>query len=197
MYDIGGDYYSLADICHGILLAPFDLPDLPFSSLATLVLPLSKLEPTDPRYACRIDVPEPFLHFCLAPGTVSGGRLSVFRPESLRSQIRAEAANYIRVHASVVVVSRRIILPAVLKWHHGDFGGSWHEVLARLVQRLPETELAQGVAALTGGPTATPLASAKLSIKYTPYKWSFGYRFTNAIYENHWREDGTPSPQGL
>jgi hypothetical protein len=151
VYDIGGNYFGLADIYHGVLLAPLPPPDLPFGALARLTLPSLKLADDDARADCRIEVPEPFLLFCLAPGAVSGARYTVFRPAVLQEQIHAEAANYIRRHVTIAPVHRRVTLPGLLQWHRAAFGATWREMLAYLVNRLPETELAHYVDAVVRG----------------------------------------------
>jgi hypothetical protein len=139
VYDIGGNYYSLSDIEHGILLAKLSLPDAPL--VLRFFLPLRKLAPDDPRVPCQIEVPEPLLHFCLSPCTMSSGRITVYRPDTLREQMHAEAVNFLRRNIQIEPHRRRVTLPAVMQWFGIDFGATMSDRLAYLAARLPETEL--------------------------------------------------------
>ena len=122
---------------------------MPFNSLVRLVLPIAKIEPGDPRYACRIELPEPFLLFCMCAGNMSSGRFSVYRPATLFEQIKAEAHNFIRRTVELAPEHRRITLPGVLQWHRACFGTTWREMMAYLATRLPDTELGQYLHSIT------------------------------------------------
>jgi len=158
VYDIGGNYYALTDLFHGILLAPLPLPSIPFNAIARLVLPVSKIGPGDPRYDCRIELPEPFLLFCLCAGSMSSGRFTVYRPATLFEQIKAEATNFIRRTVEFAPEHRRVTLPGVLQWHRASFGTTWRDMLGYLCTRLPDTELAHYLQSLLNLVRGAPLS---------------------------------------
>ena len=68
VYNIGGNLYSFSDITFGVLKASMSLPDVFGFSF---ILPLSKFDPTDPRYPYRNPEKLPLLNFTLFEGTSS------------------------------------------------------------------------------------------------------------------------------
>lgn len=83
--------------------------------------------------AFRVRVPDPRIHFALDCGARSCPPLRTWHPETLERDLEAAAAAYVRAESRRSLDGRTVIVPRLLAWYRGDFGGK--QGILRLLRR--------------------------------------------------------------
>lgn len=121
--DIGHRSFSLDNIEHGILRRSqfkWGLGYLtnPFASRLEKKLRVTTLD-------CRI-------HFALNCGAKSCPPIAFYSPQQIEAQLQMATANYLQQTVVYLPAQQQWILPAILSWFRGDFGGK--KGIMRLLQ---------------------------------------------------------------
>jgi Protein of unknown function, DUF547 len=144
--EVAGKKISLNLIEHGILrrsLLKWGLGYLanPFPSSFEKKMRVSQLD-------CRI-------HFALNCGAQSCPPIAFYTPLKINTQLAMATANYLGQQAMYIPAQNKWLLPALIKWFWGDFGGR-RGILFLLQKHHP-------VAGITDAAT---------SLSFTKYNWS-------------------------
>uniref|UniRef100_A0A7S4JD35 DEP domain-containing protein n=1 Tax=Guillardia theta TaxID=55529 RepID=A0A7S4JD35_GUITH len=108
-YQVGKYFYSLDDICRGILRAK----------------------------KCLFLECDPRVHFALSYGTSATPPARVFTPESLDRQLETATKKFCTERVKVDVSQGEITLPVVFDWYRKDFSNNPSGLLSWVASRLP------------------------------------------------------------
>jgi Protein of unknown function, DUF547 len=112
--NIGTACMSLDGIEHGILRRSqlkwgFGYLPNPFASALEKQMRVTMLD-------CRI-------HFALNCGAQSCPPIAFYTPEKIETQLEMATANYLQQEAIYISAQNKCLLPAIINWFRGDFGG--------------------------------------------------------------------------
>jgi hypothetical protein len=153
-YNIGGKFYSLDDIEHGLLRA--DAPH-PTKKFATKYF-------KDDRAKYALSKRDARIHFALNCGANACPPIRAYSADKIDRQLDAAAEAFL--NGTVLVDARKnsVKLSKLMQWYARDFGTSAKEVLTFIAPRLKD----ESKRALE-----TALSSAEVPrILYTEYDWS-------------------------
>jgi hypothetical protein len=153
MYEIGGFYFSLNDMEHGILrgnrrhplgvLKPFRRKD---QRLKFIVLP------HDPR-----------IHFALVCGARSCPPIGFYEADQIDFQLQLAAESFINSpQVKILPQEETVFISKIFKWYKNDFGGSDSALIDLLLNLLDEGEKK----------TFLQQNRDKVRIRYQPYDWN-------------------------
>jgi hypothetical protein len=111
---LAGQMLSLDDIEHGILRRSAWKYGLGY-----LHMPF----PAQWEKKLRFDAVDSRIHFALNCGAASCPPLSVYLPETLDEQLEKATGEYLRANCRFEKSRNRVLLPKLLLWFRGDFGG--------------------------------------------------------------------------
>uniref|UniRef100_A0A6B2LF51 DUF547 domain-containing protein n=1 Tax=Arcella intermedia TaxID=1963864 RepID=A0A6B2LF51_9EUKA len=149
-YKIGGFWFSLNDMEHGILRSNGVNP-------ATGSLQWSS---SDPRLSFAVPL-DPRIHFALVCGAKSCPPIRIYTEVNYESALQLASLNFIQ--NSVQVEDKKVTLSMIMKWYAPDFGGDSKRVLEFVVPFL-ENERAEKVKQL--------IQDGTFKITYAPYDWA-------------------------
>jgi Protein of unknown function, DUF547 len=112
--EIAGHRFSLDDMEHGILRR---------SKIKWSLGHLNKLFPGKTEKLLRVNKLDYRLHFALNCGAKSCPPIAFYRPEDINLQLDLAAKAYLAGEAQYDAASNRVLLPAIMGWFRGDFGG--------------------------------------------------------------------------
>eukprot|EP01125_Pyxidicula_operculata_P018614 TRINITY_DN6623_c0_g1_i1.p1 TRINITY_DN6623_c0_g1~~TRINITY_DN6623_c0_g1_i1.p1 ORF type:complete len:1121 (+),score=202.26 TRINITY_DN6623_c0_g1_i1:125-3487(+) len=155
-YNVGGYRFSLDEIEHGILRANSSPPGSLFNTFSS----------SDPRLIYKLKKIDPRIHFCLNCGAKSCPRLQLYTPEGFDAQLNCASALYLENNVTLDPTSRRIVLPAIIKWYKEDFGPNTESVLNYIIQFFDDKK--QKI-------LGDMIKSKRYSVYYNDYDWSSIY----------------------
>jgi len=151
-YEIGGYFFSLNAMEHGILrgnrrppyrlFRPFQKGDLRLDFMVV---------PTDPR-----------IHFALVCGARSCPPIGFYRAEEIDFQLQLASASFINSpQVKIFPEERMVFLSMIFKWYKRDFGGRDQSLMDTLLTYLDEGEKKDFLKENRG----------RVRIRYQPYDW--------------------------
>ncbi len=121
---------SLDDIEHGILR---------HSKIKWSFGYLNKLFPSSFEKKQRVDTVDYRIHFSLNCGAKSCPPIAFYRPDQLDKQLDLATKAYLLVEAEYFEAENMVMLPAIMGWFRGDFGGKKNMVnLLHKLQIVPD-----------------------------------------------------------
>ncbi|KAJ0400820.1 hypothetical protein P43SY_008608 [Pythium insidiosum] len=137
-YNIGGMYFSIAEIEHGIIRAPMATLRIP---IAFLVIP--KISDQDERAAFRLTIPDFRLNFAMNCLTKSyTNAIIVYTTADIDKQLDIAMAQSVEVSLSYDQQTKVVFMPKLCEWYRADFSdatdtATWQqEVLSLLTKYL-------------------------------------------------------------
>jgi hypothetical protein len=153
-YQIGGYFFHLDDIEHGVLRANRGHP----------LIPGRHFRPNDPRRAFALTQLDPRLHFALVCGAASCPPIRFYQAEQLDGQLTLAARSFLAGPALQVDLGRQTVtLSKILDWYKADFGATWPQRLATLAHYLPHEHPLHELLA-----TSPP----HIKVRFSPYDWA-------------------------
>ena len=119
-YQVGKYFYSLDDICRGILRAK----------------------------KCLFLECDPRVHFALSYGTAATPPVRLFTPQNLERELEGAARKFCSEHVRVDMVKSEVTLPLIFDWYRKDFSQSPVGLITWVAPRLP-SETAQNLSLLS------------------------------------------------
>jgi hypothetical protein len=130
-YEIGGYFFSLNAIEHGILRGNRRPP-------YCLFRPFQK---GDPRSAFMVVPMDPRIHFALVCGARSCPPIGFYDAEQIDFQLQFASASFINSSQVKIFPEKRLLsLSMIFKWYRSDFGGSEQSLMDTLLTYLDEGE---------------------------------------------------------
>mmetsp|Transcript_29555 Transcript_29555/g.32898 ORF Transcript_29555/g.32898 Transcript_29555/m.32898 type:complete len:449 (+) Transcript_29555:543-1889(+) len=157
-YNIGGNYFSLNDIEHGILRGNKKPPG-PFSSRL--------IGKDDPRAPLVMIVRDARIHFALVCGAKSCPPIRIYTTENVDQALDWAAESFIDDETTVDPNKKEVKLSQLFKWYSSDFGKTNLEVLkfvSKYVTGQKKTDLDKLI------------LNKSFSIKYSTYNWAANKR---------------------
>ena len=152
-YEIGGFFFSLNDMEHGILRGNKRHP-------YRLLKPFQK---KDSRLAFSVTPLDPRIHFALVCGARSCPPIGFYEAEQIDFQLDLAAGSFINSPRVTLSPQEGIVsISMIFKWYKTDFGGSHQAILETLLNYLDE------------GEKKNFLKEKKdhIRIRYLPYDWN-------------------------
>ena len=131
-YNIGGHYFSLLDIEHGILRASSSKPMVfgPFTAAMGF-------KDKDPRKAFSLQVAKPFISFALFSISVSSPALAVLRDiKDIDHELEKLAQSYITEYVRLNVEKKVIYLPEIFRVYWKDFGSKNENIRGEVIKKI-------------------------------------------------------------
>ena len=154
-YVIGGDFYSLDDIEHGLLRSDSPHPINIFGC--------SKYFKDDRAAKFVLSRKDPRIHFALNCGANSCPPIRAYSAEKIESQLELAAQAFVNGTVVVDKAASRVTMSKLLSWYARDFGPSARDVLEFIVARLKGDSRADLESMLAGGKTPR--------VAYSKYDW--------------------------
>jgi hypothetical protein len=152
-YEIGGFFFSLNDVEHGILRGnrrhPYGL--------------LKPFQKKDPRLAFSVTPLDRRIHFALVCGARSCPPIGFYEAEQIDFQLDLAAGSFINSpQVKILPQEATVSISMIFKWYKIDFGGSDQAILETLLNYLDE------------GVKKNFLKEKKdqIRIRYLPYDWN-------------------------
>jgi hypothetical protein len=142
--NVGGHFYSLDDIEHGILRR---------SAVKWSGGYLNDIFPGKKEKAERVKRKDYRIHFALNCGAKSCPPIAFYEPENLNRQLNLAERAYLSAEVVYDSTSNKLYLPAIMGWFRKDFGGK--KGMIKIIKRL-------GII----GEGVSP------AIHYKPYDWT-------------------------
>jgi hypothetical protein len=153
MYEIGGFYFSLNEIEHGLLRNNRRHP-------FRLFKPFRK---KDPRLEFAVTPFDPRIHFALVCGARSCPPIGFYEAEQIDFQLQLAAMSFINSpQVKFLPQEGTVLISMIFKWYKVDFGGSDRELLEALLTYLDEGE----------NKTFLKENRDRIRIRYQPYDWN-------------------------
>jgi hypothetical protein len=131
MYEIGGYFFSLTAMEHGILRGNRRPP-------YRLFRPFQK---GDPRSAFMVAPMDPRVHFALVCGARSCPPISFYDAGQIDFQLQLASASFINSPQVKIYPEKRLVLISMIfKWYQSDFGGGEQSLVDILLTYLDEGE---------------------------------------------------------
>ncbi len=112
-YDVGGDFFSLDVIEHGVLRRNAK----PAHALRRT------LGSSDPRLEAAPSAVDPRIHFALNCAATSCPPIRAYEPDGLDEQLDVAARLYLAAETHLDTSARKLTLPSLMKLYAGDFEG--------------------------------------------------------------------------
>eukprot|EP00981_Chlorochromonas_danica_P010228 scaffold3058_cov165-Ochromonas_danica.AAC.19 len=127
-YNLGGEYFSLVDIEHGVLRNASNPPIL----LGPLTYDMG-FSDRDPRKKYALEEPRPNISFCLFYATPATSALYVFtNPQNIKNDMRRCSKQFFLESVKLDLVHRTIVLPEIIRFYWADFGKKQSDVLKHI-----------------------------------------------------------------
>lgn len=153
-YVIGGDFYSLDDIEHGLLRSNSPHPVNAFGS---------KYFKDDRAAKFVLSKKDPRIHFALNCGANSCPPIRAYSAEKIDSQLELAAEAFVNGNVDVDKAASRVTMSKLLSWYARDFGSNARDVLTFIAARLKGDSRADLESMLAGGKTPR--------VAYADYDW--------------------------
>jgi len=156
-YIIGGLFYSLNDIEHGVLRCDRPAPTSFFSRRYFWA--------SDPRREVSLSTLDPRVHFALVCGARGCPPIKTYKASDIDSSLTMATQSFFEDDGNLRIdPSKRVVaLNSILKWYHSDFGSSDEDMLRWLLPYLSEHRAKQ---------LQDVMASPGYSVTYLPYDWT-------------------------
>ncbi len=131
-YNIGGYYFSLLDIEHGILRASSSKPMVfgPFTAAMGF-------KDKDPRKVFALQVAKPFVSFALFTISVSSPALTVLRDiKDIDHELEKLAQLFITEYVRLNVEKKVIYLPEIFRVYWKDFGNKNENIRSEVIKKI-------------------------------------------------------------
>ncbi len=152
-YEIGGFYFTLNEMEHGILRGNRRPP-------YRVLKPFSK---KDPRLGFAVFPFDPRIHFALVCGARSCPPIGFYEAKEIDFQLQLAAVSFINSpQVNILPRERAILISKIFKWYRVDFGGSREALLSRLLTFLDEGEKKDFL----------KKNRDHIRIRYQPYDWN-------------------------
>jgi hypothetical protein len=154
-YTVGGDFYSLDAMEHGLLRLNARPP---YSLRRTL-------KRQDPRFLAAPSKLDPRIHFALNCAAASCPPIQAYDPAALTGQLDLATRAYLAAEANFDPVTETLTLPYLMKLYRADFGGSDRH--AEWAAPYLDDEASAAILRTNDG---SPAWSGRLV--YGPYDWT-------------------------
>jgi hypothetical protein len=152
-YEIGGYYFSLNDIEHGILRGNRRPPYRLFKPFRG----------SDTRSELALVPMDPRIHFALVCGARSCPPIGFYEADQIDFQLQLAAASFINSpQVAIEQQEMAVSISMIFKWYKIDFGGTGETLLNTLFQFLDEGEKKEFLMR----------NKDRIRIRYQPYDWS-------------------------
>jgi hypothetical protein len=152
-YEIGGYFFSLNAMEHGILRGNRRPP-------YQLFKPFRKI---DPRLGFAVVPMDPRVHFALVCGARSCPPISFYDAKQIDSQLQLASASFINSpQVKIFPEERTVFLSSIFKWYKCDFGGRDQSLMDTLLTYLDEGEEKDFLKE----------NKDRVRIRYQPYDWT-------------------------
>lgn len=153
-YVIGGEFYSLDDIEHGLLRSNSPHPVNVFGS---------KYFKDDRAAKFVLSKKDPRIHFALNCGANSCPPIRAYSVEKIDSQLELATEAFVNGTVDVDKAASRVTMSKLLSWYARDFGSNARDVLTFIAARLKGDSRADLESMLAGGKTPR--------VAYADYDW--------------------------
>jgi len=154
-YDIGGYFFSLNDIEHGILRGNRRIPYRPWRAFAR----------EDPRCDFVVSPMDVRIHFTLVCGSQSCPPIGFYSANNIERQLDLAAQSFINSRGVQVIPEKRLLkISQIFKWYRADFGNR-DDLTGFLIRYLDDGENKEFL----------KRNSARIRIRYIPYDWSLNH----------------------
>ncbi len=154
-YDIGGYFFSLNDIEHGILRGNRRIPHRPWRAFAR----------DDPRCDFIVSPMDVRIHFTLVCGSQSCPPIGFYSADDIETQLDLAAQSFINSSEVGVIPEKKLLrISRIFKWYRPDFG-TREDLIRFLIHYLDPGEKKDFLENNT----------SRIRIRYSPYDWSLNH----------------------